>query len=194
MKGLVKKDKTLYQRKIEDVYRFYMAYGFDHSTEFIAARMGISKKTFFNRYLSKENSIKLSFDLWMRNLAEQIRGRQTDCNNVVEALVVFISEIQQIAGEDTPFYAFAAERDLMMDVKAPFAKIIMDVLQEGKQHYQIRETLNGTTYASFFLFNVFHYVLRRDLDGDMIRYLLTPALNERGMELMEFVISSLESA
>lgn len=171
-----------------------MSYGFDHSVEEIAAKMGIAKKTFFNRYHSKENSAKLSFDLWMRNIAGRVRARQAACNNVVEALVVFMAEMQVIAAEETSYYTFAAERNLMMDVKAPFAKIVMEALQTGKQHYQIWESLNITTYTTFFLFNVFHYVIDKKLDGDMIRYLLMPAMNERGMELMEFVIGSMEDA
>lgn len=189
-----RKTNTNYRKKIEEIYQYYMSYGFDHPVEEIAARMGIAKKTFFNRYHSKENSAKLSFDLWMRNLALRVRERQSACNNVVEALVVFVMEMQTIAVEEASFYVFAAEHNIMMDVKTPFAKIVMEALQTGKQHYQILETLNITTYTTFFLFNVFHYVIDKKLDGDLIRYLLTPAMNERGMELMEFVIGSMDDA
>lgn len=189
-----RKISTTYQKKIEEIYQYYMSYGFGHSVEEIAAQMGITKKTFFNRYHSKENSAKLSFDLWMRKLAGRVRERQLACNNVVEALVVFIVEMQAIAVEETSYYTFAAEHNLMMDVKAPFAKIVMEALQAGKQHYQILESLNIPTYTTFFLFNVFHYVMDKKLDGDLVRYLLTPAMNERGMELMEFVIGSMDDA
>ncbi|MBO7491292.1 MAG: hypothetical protein J6T59_02510 [Bacteroidales bacterium] len=189
-----RKQNTTYQKKIEEIYQYYMSNGFDHSVEEIAARMGIAKKTFFNRYHSKENSAKLSFDLWMRNLAGRIRERQAACNNVVEALVVFVVEMQAVAVEEASYYTFAAKHNIMMDVKTPFAKIVMEVLQTGKQHYQILETLNIATYTTFFLFNVFHYVIDKKLDGDLIRYLLTPAMNERGKELMEFVIGSMDDA
>ncbi len=186
-------DRSLYQKKIEQLYHYYMAHGFDHSVEMIAEGMGISTKTFFNRYHSKEYSLKLTFDLWMKILAKRIRERLADCNNAVEKLVLFMTEVEAIAAEKTPYYQFAVEHHLMTDVKAPFSKIVIEILQEGKQHYQVWESLDSASFSDFFLFNVFNYVIDRKFDGNLIRYLLVPAMNDRGEELMDFVISSLET-
>ncbi|MCR4965317.1 MAG: hypothetical protein K6A41_06635 [Bacteroidales bacterium] len=189
-----KKDRrTHYQHKIEDIYHFYMTHGFDHSVEDIAMLMGISKKTFFNRYVSKLNSIKLSFDMWMRNLSEHINERLALCNNVAESLIILVVEFKKLAEEKSFFYQHAMKLNIMMDVKVPFPRIIIEVLQEGKRHYQVREDLNITAYTDFFLFNLIHYISYREIDGDLIRHLLMPALNERGLEQMEFAINSLEN-
>lgn len=189
----VKKSKSLYQRKIEDLYHFYMSFGFEHSVDTISAHLNISRKTFFNRYISKDNSVRLTFDLWMRHLKERILDRLADCNNSVESLVIFILEMNQIAREEVFYYQFAEQHNLMMDPKAPFGKIIIQILHEGQQHYQVAEELSLSAYVHFFLFNVFHYFSNREMVGEEIRFLLAPALNERGVELMNFVIGSMEN-
>jgi hypothetical protein len=57
------------------------------------------------------------------------------------------------------------------------------VLQRGKQCFHIQEELNEETYIRFLLNNLFLIDVEEDHRPDILRYILQPALTERGMEL-----------
>ena len=44
---------SLPKHKIEPLAHYYLLNGFDHSAEEIADKIGVSRKTFFNRYQAK---------------------------------------------------------------------------------------------------------------------------------------------
>ncbi len=191
-KNIAKSKSSRYQKKIEELFQLYRTEGFDMSVDEMAEKLHITRKTFFNRYTSKDHSVKLSFDVLSQKVRNHFQERMEDCNNAVEALVVFMWEFKTFKYESGHFYEYAISNQLLMMPAAPFRVLLIHILQDGIRHYQVNEKLDVQGYAEFYLFNLFYYFDDHELTKERIRFLLSGALNERGMELLEFVLDSVE--
>ena len=95
---------TLSGQKTAILYDFYRENGFSNSIDTIAATLNISKKTFFNRYGSKYNSIVMAFGHWFSILEGRWLEIQGHCNNAVEELVMFMYATKKTMVEERHYY------------------------------------------------------------------------------------------
>ena len=72
------------KKKIEELSKYYLRHGFDHSTDEIVDGMNISRKTFFNRYKSKDNSVQMVLDAWYDNIRDRFQEKAAQCNHAVD--------------------------------------------------------------------------------------------------------------
>ena len=105
------------------------------------------------------------------------------CNHSVEALTVTLYHIRAMSHEQPHYYEFTRENRKYLDHSSFFFTSIRQVLEKGKQFFHIQENLNVETYATFLLNNLFLIDTEEDKRPDVLRYVLQPALTERGMEL-----------
>ena len=90
--------------KIEPIYKYYLSTGFDHSMQEVAGAVQITKKTLFNRYLSKENLEYCLIDYWHIKSCERIVQRMEYANNAVEKLMMFLFELQYCKSNELHFF------------------------------------------------------------------------------------------
>ncbi len=176
---------SLSKKKIDDLTRFYLRYGFAHTTEETARHLGISHKTFFNRYTSKEESVRLVLENWYADIRVRFMEKAGQCNHAVEELLHFVYEIRYIRQEEAVFFEYAVAHGLFLSGEAPFRSILSEVIRDGIRHYQFREDLNVDLYGRFLLCNLSHYHYMEEDKEDILRYLVSPLLSQRGWALLE---------
>lgn len=179
--------RALNRQKIDEVYQFYLEYGFDHTTDEIVAEMGISKKTFFNRYISKENSVLLAVQHWQTLMQERFREKAVECNHSVEELLMFVWEMHYLKEHENNFFQYAKEHGVFLSPQSPVLSILDTIIKKGIRHYHFNENINIEHYSKFLMYNLSHYVFDNEDKAQNIHYILSPLLTERGVELLEDV-------
>ena len=86
--------KSIKQQKLDTLYRFCNRYGFEQTIEEIAEGIGISKKTFFNRYQNREEMTQIVQQYWRELFKSRFEEKRILCNNPVEIILLFIYEMQ----------------------------------------------------------------------------------------------------
>lgn len=173
------------QKKIEELSQFYLKNGFDHSTDEIVEGLNISRKTFFNRYKSKDNSVQMVLDLWYDNIRERFQEKAAQCNHAVEELVQFGYELHHIRHKEHVFYRYVKTHNLLDHEDLPFVQILAGILRNGINHYQFKEKLNEVVYAKYVMNNIANYKYTEAESEEVIRYLLSPILTERTTTLLK---------
>jgi len=176
---------SLSKQKIELLSDYYLKNGFDHTTDEIVRDLNISRKTFFNRYKSKETSIDLVIENWFENIKNRFSNKVQHCNHAVEELLQLIYEIHYIDINENVFFKFLLSHNLLVSEEAPFWKIVQKTLQKGISHYQFREDFNVDLYVFFLLNNLTHYVYKHEYKDEIVNFLLAPILSDRGKTLLE---------
>jgi len=172
--------------KLEILYRFCQEVGFHHSIEDISAGIGISKKTFFNRYQNRENMITIIREHWRSKFKERFETKSKLCNHPIEIILLFIYEIQYSHKKEYFFFQEELETEdylLKRNEKSLFF-IIYNLINEGIERGYFQEDLEKELFCCFFLFNIFHLYIK-EYNIDLIYYLLAPLLSEWGKELLE---------
>lgn len=173
------------KKKIEDLSQYYLRNGFDHSTDEIVEWMNISRKTFFNRYKSKENSVQMVLEAWYDNIRERFQEKAAQCNHAVEELVQFGYEMHYIRHTEHIFYQHVKAHYLLLREDLPFVQILAGILRNGINHYQFKEELNEVVYAKYVMNNISNYNYTEAEREEVIRYLLAPILTERTTMLLK---------
>ncbi len=173
------------EEKIEDLYTFYLHNGFNHTIEEIADLMGIGRKTFYNRYLNRDNSIRQALQICHRQFVERFTEQRLHCNHSVEELVLFVWEFQRFAQQEKVYFQYDMENGWFYSEDAPFKSIFESVVQKGLRSYHIQEKVDMETYIDYFFVMLSQYAVNGKMSSTVLRYILTPLLNERGMELLD---------
>lgn len=173
------------KKKIGDLSQYYLQNGFNHSTDEIVDGMNISRKTFFNRYKSKENSVQMVLEAWYENIRERFQEKAAQCNHAVEELVQFGYELLYIRHKEHVFYQYVKTRNLLYQEDLPFVQILASILRNGINHYQFKEGVNEVLYAKYVMSNISNYHYTETEREEVIRYLLSPILTERTNMLLK---------
>lgn len=172
--------------KLEILYKFCQEVGFAHSVEDISKGIGISKKTFFNRYQHRENMITIIRSHWHSKFKERFEAKSELCNHLIEAMLLFIYEIQYSHKKE--FFFFIEEiktgEYLSNRSETSFFSIIYNLINQGIENNYFQEDIDKELFCCFFLFNIFHLYVK-EYNIDIISYLLAPLLSEVGKELLE---------
>lgn len=179
---------TTSQDKIKVLYKYYLVHGFEHSVDEIAEDLGISRMTFFNRYGSKENAVRMAHDYWYQDMKKRFQEKQFQCNHSVEEILFFVGEIMNMNRVENVYLQYEREHITVLSPKLPYVSILHSIIETGIQKYQFKEDLDIDTYIRFFLYNVSNRPLMHEKQETVVRYILMPLLNERGMDLLSEVI------
>ncbi|MBO4504412.1 MAG: TetR/AcrR family transcriptional regulator [Bacteroidales bacterium] len=172
------------EQKIADLYRFYLNNGFDHTIDEIATLMKIGRKTFYNRYLNKENSIQMALRYCHNLFVERFSEKTIECNHSIEELLLLMWEFQQFAKYQAVYFQYDWDKLLFYTDETPFRSVIDTIVRKGIRSYQIQEDVDTSDYSDFFYTNMSMYVMYGKKKPAILRYVLFSILNERGVELL----------
>ncbi len=183
---------TTSEDKIKVLYEYYLLHGFKHSVDVVAKELGISHMTFFNRYGSKENAIGMAHDYWYQTILKRFQEKQSQCNHPVEEILFFVGEIMNMNCLENVYLQYEREHITALSPGLPYVSVLHSIIETGIQKYQFKEDLDIETYIRFFLYNVSNRPLMHEKRETVVRYLLMPLLNERGMDLLsEMIVTEL---
>jgi len=170
------------QTKIEPIYRYYLLSGFNHSMQEIADAVFITKKTLFNRYITKENLEHCLIDYWQIKSNERINERMEFANNAVEKLMMFLFELQYCKNNEPHFFQKAKELFLQKSTPtAPHFKQLESIFSLGMNENLFLFDSDPKVFAYYFLFNALFLLLNDTLIyTDYLSFLFEPILTESG--------------
>lgn len=174
---------SLSERKIQELFDYYSENGFQQSTEQIVKRLNICHKTFFNRYGNKSNSVEIAWNHWQKICKEKWQHILDNCNHSIEELTMAIYQICQSRKEEPHYYEYTRNNRKYLNRDSIFYRLVYSVLEKGKQCFHIQENLDLDVYTPFLLNNLFLVEGNCEHASQTMRYILHPALTERGMEL-----------
>ena len=169
--------------KKQELFNYYSENGFQNSTEQIVKRMHICHKTFFNRYGTKSNSIEIAWQYWQQLCRQKWENMVVHCNHSIEMLIITLLNMGRSRCEEPHFFKYTRESRKYLDKDSFFYATLYSILEKGKQCFHINEMLNNEAYVTFLLNNLFLTEVGHDQYPDVLRFVLTPALTERGMDL-----------
>ena len=179
-----KKKISRREQKIEDLYRFYLNNGFEHTIDEISVFMNIGRKTFYNRYVNKEKSIQMALQYCHNQFVNHFGEQVLQCNHSIEELVLLVWEFQQFAKNQHIYFQYDWDNKLFFTDDTPFRSLLDSIIRKGMRSYHIYEDINTEVYSDFFYTNLSMYVMYGKKQAIILRYVLFPLLNERGVELL----------
>ena len=168
--------------KIEPIYKYYLDNGFNHSLQKIADAVSVTKKTLFNRYLSKENMELCIIDYWQTKSNERMAQRMEFANNSVEKLMMFLFELQYCKNNELHLFQKSKEFFLEKPVQnTPCVKQLEAIFRMGAQEKLFRSDSDIKLFSYFFLFNTLFLLLSDNLIyTEFIAFIFEPILTEKG--------------
>jgi hypothetical protein len=174
---------ALSDKKQKVIFDYYTENGFNHSTEQIVNKLDICHKTFFNRYGSKVKSIEIAWKYWQGVCQKKWESLMECCNHSVEELAMTVYNIYKLRFENPHYYNYTRDHRKYLETDSFFYSALQYALKRGKQSYHIHESLNSKSYIIFLLNNMFLIDSEHYNKSEVLKYVLQPALTERGMEL-----------
>lgn len=174
---------ALSDKKKRDIYEYYSENGFHHPTDAIVEKLNICHKTFFNRYGTKANSIEIAWKYWQNLCAEKWASIMQNCNHSVEELTMTLYNIYKVRYENTHFYQYSRDHRKYLETDSFFYSALQQVIEKGKKCFHFHDYLNNQTYITFLLNNMFLIDNEHHNKSEVLKYVLIPALTERGTEL-----------
>ena len=169
--------------KIEPIYKYYLSTGFDHSMQEVANAVQITKKTLFNRYISKENLEYCLIDYWQIKSCERIVERMEYANNAVEKLMIFLFELQYCKNNESRFFEKTKEIFLknFEQKSPPLITQLETIFKMGVEENLFQFNSELKVFAYFFQFNAMFILLKDTIvNTDYISFLFEPILTETG--------------
>ena len=173
--------------KMEPVFEYYYNNGFNNSLQNIADAVHISKKTLFNRYISKENLEYCIIDFWQKKSIERIEQRIEFANNAVEKLLMFLFELQYCRNFEFQFFQKTKERFLgNFEQNSPQITQLETIFKMGIEENLFIFDTDIKVFAYFFQFNTLFILLSDTLiKTEYIPFLLNPILTEAGKKVFQ---------
>ena len=106
-----------------------------------------------------------------------------NCNHSVEELTMIVYNFYKIRFENPFYYEYTRDQRKYLDPDSFFFTALQSVLEKGKKCFHIQENLNLKAYITFLLNNMFLIDTEHYNKPEVFRFILHPALTERGMEL-----------
>ena len=168
--------------KIEPIYKFFLDNGFNHALQKIADAVHISKKTLFNRYISKENLELCVVHYWQKKSNDRLAQRMEFANNSVEKLMMFLFELQYCKNAELHLFQKSKEVFIEKSIQnSPHIKQLETILKMGMKEELFQFDSDPIIFAYFFLFNTTFLLLSDNLIyTEFISFIFEPILTEKG--------------
>ena len=177
---------SLQERKLRQLYEFYLKNGFSSSAEEIAEALGISQRTIFNRYKTLENLKKEVLNYWRFSFYERIEARLPLCNNDVEKLLYFIYELKRSSRNEPDFFRIESNTGgFLQNNPGSFIEMTTKILEKGISNASFEIGYDLETFAIYLLFNIIYLYILQKQDTTIILFLLLPILTDAGKEEIE---------
>jgi len=173
----------LEEKKINQLFQFFVNNGFDHTVEEISVSLKITPKTLYNRYQNKTNMIFETLTYWQKLVVQRINEKTIYCNNSIEALIILICEIELCRQTETSFFHFKKD-DLLGDDQygnSEWENCLISIISNDK-YQSFDKRINIETFVKYFFTNLLFYLSKRNLFIETIHYILQPLLTESGKE------------
>jgi AcrR family transcriptional regulator len=168
--------------KIEPIFEYYLKHGFNHSLQKVADAAQITKKTLFNRYISKENLELCLIDYWQTKSNERMTRRMEFANNAVERIMMFLYELQYCKKNESIF--FEKTKTIFFEKfeqDGPYIKKLDMLFMKGVTEELFHFETDTKVFVYFFLFNALFLLLSNYLIyTDYLSFLFEPILTETG--------------
>jgi hypothetical protein len=161
--------------------------GFHNSLQNIADTVHITKKTLFNRYLSKENLEFCLLNYWQIISTERLDQRMEFANNAVEKLIMFLFELQYCKNNEVFFFNKMKEIFFEKTIQInPLISKLEDIFLMGVKEKLFQFDFDLSVFAYYFLFNTSFLILSNDLIyTEYISFLLGVILTDKGKTVFE---------
>jgi AcrR family transcriptional regulator len=168
--------------KIEPLFQYCLENGFNHSMQKIADAVHITKKTLFNRYISKENLELCLMDYWQTKTNERMAQSMEFANNAVEKLMMFLFELQYCKNNESLFFQKTKEIFSEKFVQnSPHIKQLEIIFKTGIEEELFQFDSDPKVFTYFFLFNTLFLLLSDNLIyTEFISFLIDPILTQNG--------------
>ncbi len=175
------------ERKLQLLLKHYAENGFDHTVEETAQILHVTKKTLFNRYQTKESMETAAMRYWQKYTRDRVEEKCAHANNSAESLLFVICEIMYTKKVTEPLFKRKIH-DLIGENQYgndEIKNLIFNILDIGCKEGTIIEGLNFNAYVPFFLMNVFIYTSQQKMAADVVEFLLSPILTEKGRDMLD---------
>lgn len=174
--------KKIEERKLHQLFLLYSQKGFDYTVEQIADMLGVTPKTIYNRYQTKEKMEQCVIDYWELRICRSLESKITSSNNAVESVLVFMYELFLSKKESYPIFLLKARQVALKDTSGfqRLAKTMRAIIAKGMEDGDFRENLNVSSYMMFLLVNTIYFIIFDCLDSEIIHYLMLPLLTPDG--------------
>lgn len=176
---------SLSEQKKSELYEYYLQNGVNHPVAVIVNALGITHKTFFNRYKSKEASVEICWQYWQELCERMWHNTKNYCNNEIEEMIMLVIFIDKLRDTDKVFFDFTTDKRKFLDTDSFFFRTISDTLIRGLKRFYIQESLNIELYTTYLLDNLFLIDPELEQRPVFLSYLLHAAFTERGIEIFE---------
>lgn len=178
--------KSIKQQKLDVLFRFCNQYGFEQTVDEITAGIGISKKTFFNRYQNREEMTKMVQQYWRELFKSRFEEKKILCNNSVEIILLFIYELQVSNKTESVYIKQEITSGTYLEhlKENHFIPMIRKVIIDGIDNECFDADIDIDLFCHYFIYNIFHLYLNQ-LNIELINYFLQPLLTELGKTLLE---------
>ena len=173
--------------KIEPIFNYYYENGFNHSLQKLADAVSITKKTLFNRYISKENLERCVLNYWQVKSCERMVQRMEYTNHAIEKLMMYLFELQYCRNQEWSFFQKTKAMFLeKSEQNSPYIKQLEEILQMGMNENCFKFLTDSKVFAYFFQCNTL-FVLLNDpiINTDYIPFLFEPILTEFGKAIFQ---------
>ena len=185
--------KKIEERKLHQLFLLYSQRGFDYTVEQIADMLGVTPKTIYNRYQTKEKMEQCVIDYWELCICRSLESKIKSSNNAVESLLVFMYELYLSKKESYPIFQLKAHQIARKDTSG-FQRLgitIRSIIAKGMKDGDFYENLNVSSYMMFMLVNTLYFLNFDSFDSDIIHYLMFPLLTpDRQRKLNEIDLES----
>ena len=143
----------------------------------------ITKKTLFNRYVSKKKLEHCLIDYWQIKACERIIQRMEFANHAVEQLMMFLFDLQYCRNNE--FHFFQKTKEIFLEKfefkSPPLITQLESIFKLGIDEMLFQFDSEPKVFAYFFLFNAL-FILLNDtmINTDYISFLFEPILTETG--------------
>lgn len=176
---------NLKERKLDTLYRFYIENGDNITIEEIAEGIGVTPKTIFNRYHSREEMENELQIYWRQQILKDVNRKMEFCNNQVEKLLFLINEI--LTAQKSSAFFFKRELEMRRifgnEPDNCFAYFAQKILDEDTRYDFFSDTFNADVYSKYFIYVIFN-VLSVNKEPQLIDYLLKTILTEEGLNVL----------
>ncbi len=176
------------EKKLEKLYNYLNENGFELSVEAISQGIGISKKTFFNRYQHRKEMERIIQNYWRDKFKRRFEEKTEHCNNGVEIVLLFIFEILASNKNEHTFVQQELKTNafLASNQSNNFISIIKNSIENYNTSLCFKNEINLDSYAYFLVYNIFYILLtNKQIQIDVIEFLLSPLLTEEGEIMLD---------
>jgi AcrR family transcriptional regulator len=199
------------QKNITPFYHFFVHFGFDYTLEEIAEKVGLTKKTIHNRYISRQNLenevLKYYQDLFISRFETKIEFS----NHVIESLLLLIFDLETSIIHEFPlFYRTNSIHNHFLKFETHFLiPTIVQIVLKGQQSGDIFGDIDPKKYAQLFIYHIITVylneviteiselqngsekekksIINRSIQTEYIEFILMSIITEQGKQKLKQV-------